>query len=320
MTRRFVAVVGTVNHDIIVPKHGPPTESLGGILYNALPLAALLESTGVGVALVGRLGADHRREAIAKLARFPHVNAQSLIADPAGTNLSRLDYSQGAERVETVEMRVAPLSDPDLAPLLDAEAVLVNMISGRDVDRDTMTRFRARTRARLFLDVQALARSLDAPRRSCVVPDGLAWASTFHVVRGNAEEIAYLGGVPGDPDEAAGRLLAAGAEEVLATRGGAGVTRFAQGSTGTRSRDFPAFACPHPVDPTGCGDSFLAGVVAAHLLGLPPEGGVRLGVYVASRVAGLSGLDALEALDGIREEAAAIVPGLRGSGRGGPWR
>jgi len=311
VTARFAAVVGTVNHDVIVSRSGVTSESLGGILYNAIPLAALLQGTDLRVRLVGRLGEQHRREAIERLARFPHVDTDSLIADPVGTNLSRLDYSREGERVETVEMRVAPLTDADLAPLTGAEAVLVNMISGRDVDRDTVARFRARSAARLYLDVQALARTLRTPRRSRVVPDGPEWARVFHVVRGNEEEIAHLGGTPGDAAAAAARLLAAGAEEVLATRGEAGVTRFVRESGRVAAQEFPAVVCGDPVDPTGCGDSFLAAVVAGHLLGLSPASGIRLGTWVASRVAGLSGLDALAALDGIREDAAEYLSDAR---------
>jgi ribokinase len=310
VTRRFVAVVGTVNHDIIVPEEGPPSESLGGILYNAIPLAALLEGSGLEVVLIGRLGPAHRDEVIERLARFAHVDARGLIADPAGTNRSRLDYSRGGDRVETVDMRVATLSEEDLAPLDGAEAVLVNMISGRDVRRTALARRRERSRGRFFLDVQALARSLTTPRRSRVVPDGPEWARVFHVVRGNDEEIAHLGGAPGDVRAAAGRLLAAGAEEVLATHGTAGATRFVTGSAGLEAEQYPAFPCGKPVDPTGCGDSFLAAVVAAHVLGLPPGAGVRLGAFVAARVAGLSGLDSLEALDGIRRQASSVVPEL----------
>jgi len=132
----FVAVIGTVNLDTIVTADGRRLESLGGILYNAIPLAALLEKPGVGVRIYARLGERHRTEAIRLLEAFPAVDASTLVADPAGTNLSLLDYSGPGERLERVEMRVPPLTRDDLAGAESARAILVNMISGRDVRAD----------------------------------------------------------------------------------------------------------------------------------------------------------------------------------------
>lgn len=301
----FVAVVGTVNHDVIVNPDGRVHDSLGGILYNAIPLAALLEGTGVRVRTFGRLGKEHRAEAAARLAPFPAASAQDLIVDANGTNLSRLDYRGGADRVETVEMRVAPLSASDLAPVAAGAAVLVNMISGRDVEREVLADLRARSTGLFFLDVQALARTTDTPRRSRIVPDGPDWAAGFDVVRGNEDEIAHLGGTPGDPRTAAKRLLDAGAGEVLVTRGKNGAWRF----DGSGSETVPAFPCANPVDPTGCGDAFLAGVVAGRVRGLEASVAARLGAYVASRVAGLSGLESFTELKGLGEAARAHVPG-----------
>lgn len=301
MSHPFVAVIGTVNHDVIVDVDGAVRESLGGILYNAMALGALLEGTGFSARLIGRLGAEHRLEAARVLAPFPHVNAASLITDPAGTNESRLDYSGGGERQETVGWKVAPLSVADLAPAAGARAVLVNMISGTDLDADAAEELARLSNGRRFLDVQALVRTQEVPRRNRVVPDGERWARAFHVIRGNEEEIAHLAGIPGDADAAAERLLAWGSEEVWVTRAQRGSTRFVE----THRLDVPAAACARPVDPTGCGDSFLSALVAGHLLGLPPEGTARLAAFTAAEVLALSGLASLASLRGIRDRAGS---------------
>jgi sugar/nucleoside kinase (ribokinase family) len=156
------------------------------------------------------------------------------------------------------------------------------------------------------------------PRRNRVVPDGERWARAFHVIRGNEEEIAHLGGLPGDADAAAGRLLAWGTEEVYVTRAERGATRFARPAAlaGPARLDIAAVPCVRPADPTGCGDSFLSALVAGHLSGLPPAAAARLAAFVAAEVLAASGLGALTALRGVRGRAAVA---LGDAGLGGAW-
>lgn len=315
---RFVAVVGTINRDVVVAPDGSVHESLGGILYNAIPLAALLEGTGIRVRPIGRLGRRDKEEARDLLAPFPAIDAGTLIEDPAGTNLSRLDYSGGGERVEEVLPRVRRLDDLDLGAGRGAMAWLVNMISGQDVAVDTLARVRAAERGLFLLDIQALARTTGTPRRPRVVPDYEAWSRAFHVVRGSESEVSCFGGAPGDVRGAARRILAAGAEEVIATRGERGARSWTGGPDAPAEDEVPAGPCPHPVDPTGCGDAFLSAVCAGRVLGMGRRESLRLGTFAGSRVLGLSGLAALAALRDLRAEALEFEPSWRRVWEEGP--
>ncbi len=312
MTAAAVSVVGTVNHDVIVTPDGHRHESLGGILYNALPLAALLEGRGIRVRVHGRLGSGHRREIERMSGAFPALDLDGLISDPAGTNGSLLDYTGPGDRREEVEMRVAPLSIDDLAGVPAARVVLVNMISGRDISPGTIAELRDRSSATFLLDIQALARSGDSPRRPRRVPDWGEWSRLFDVVRGNEEEVAFFGDRPGDPPAAARAILAAGAARVLVTRGEKGARIFESGGEREEwGRDVPARPAPRAVDPTGCGDSFLAGVAAGIVLGAPFVEAVNLGTWVASEVVGLVGLTDLSRLTGVLDRAREGLPSLR---------
>lgn len=308
--RPFVAVIGTVNRDVIVDAQGARRESLGGILYNTIALGALMERAGFAVRPVGRLGAADRRQALDILSAFPAVEADTLIEDPAGTNLSMLEYvdDSSGQRTEHVQMRVASLSEPDLSAARGSRACLVNMISGRDVEHSVLARLRAAERGTFLLDVQALARTTDAPRGPRIVPDFAAWSSLFHVVRGNETEIAHFGGAPQDVDAAVRRVLDAGSSEVIATRGELGGRRFRKDGGVVLGTEYAAVPCRRPVDPTGCGDTFLSAVCAAHVLEFPPDEALRLGAFVASKVAGLAGLRELVALRGVVDEATAYEP------------
>jgi sugar/nucleoside kinase (ribokinase family) len=310
-----VAVIGTINFDQIIAENGETYESLGGILYNGLVLAAIFEGTGFRVRLHARLGPELLETACALFDGFDSADLEGLLADPRGTNISRLDYSRGPDRAEDVELRVPPLADADLQGAESAEVILVNMISGQDVGRETLARLRSRSRARFFLDIQALARTLTSPRTSRSIPDWREWTSLFHTVRGNEKEVAAFAGCPGEPAIAARRILEAGAQEVLVTRGAEGSRRFCGESatldTGA-NRDAPPIleeeidpvSRPGPVETTGCGDAYDAAVCAAWMFGLSGSDAARFASFVASEVAGVFGLEGLRQLRGIRARAA----------------
>ena len=305
MSAPFVAIVGTVNRDVIRTEGGRTHESLGGILYNALSLGAVLEGTGFRVRPVGRLGDADRARAVRLADSFPAVDATTLIADAAGTNSCVLEYDSAGNRAEEVHLRVAPLSEADLAPIAGARAVLVNMISGRDVPCDVFARAREGQRGLYLLDIQALARTLESPRRPRRVSDWRAWSALFDVVRGNELEIAHFADEPSDPAAAAAAILAVGPSEVIATRGLDGCTRYWWDGD-LRSESYAAFpARGDAPDSTGCGDAFLAGVCAARVLGLREALAPLLGAWVASEVAGVSGIESLAALRGVRARARA---------------
>jgi sugar/nucleoside kinase (ribokinase family) len=313
--KQFVAVVGTVNHDVILTSDGREFESLGGILYNAIPLAALLEGTGISCRLYGRLSADDLQEAGRLLGGFPAADPGGLIVDPSGTNVSRLDYRGGGERIEEVEMRVAPLSTDDLRGVDSACAVLVNMISGRDVELAVLRSVRAQAKAPWFLDVQALARAPESPRRPRQVPHWREWAALFDIVRGNETEIPWFAAMPGEIRAAMQAILEAGAREVILTRGKLGSLRGVLQNGRTVIEEIPAYPASATEEPTGCGDAYLAAVVAGRLLGLDPSASCHLGSWTAARVAELTGLASLGALVGLRERADGALAMLRTGGR-----
>lgn len=299
-----VGIVGTINRDEIVTPDGEKTSSLGGILYNVMTMAALLEGTGVVIRPVGRLGREDLDDARELLSPFQCVDSSTLLADPSGTNLSFLDYSHGEERVERAELRVGPLVSADLAPLASASLVLVNMISGGDVSVDVLRSLRRESSARFVLDVQALARTTDVPREPRSVSNWREWAGVFDVIRGNELEIGWFpAAAAGDVGAAVPALLGAGCEAVIVTRGARGATLW----EGGRQIDFGAEpAVPRLLDPTGCGDSFLSGVAAALVSGRELPLAMELGVAVSSRVAGLRGLRELASLrDSVRRDAWA---------------
>ncbi len=118
---------------------------------------------------------------------------------------------------------------------------------------------------RVSLDVQGFTRRLaeGAVRR-------VDWAEKARglarvgLVKADLEEARTLTGED-DPERAARALAALGPEEVVVTLGGAGALVWAGGRAGGRAYPIAAVAPRALMDPTGAGDSFMAGYLFRRL-------------------------------------------------------
>ena len=102
----------------------------------------------------------------------------------------------------------------------------------------------------------------------------------------NEEQLAKLTGIS-DISEAARKVLACGAQAVLASRGEHGCALV----TSAGRVDYPAFPA-HVVDTTGCGDACSAGFIVGLMRGWPLEDAPWLAMAAASLVVSGLGSDA----------------------------
>lgn len=316
-----IALLGTINFDRVVTERGETFESLGGILYNAMALAAIFDDAPVRVRIASRVGGEHLGEVRDLLGALASVDPRGLLVSPSGTNLSLLEYVGEGVRRERVELRAAPLTFDEVSFLADSDLILVNMISGQDIALADLRSLRKISSAHFFLDVQALARTLESPRVPRTVDDWREWAALFHTVRGNEAEVtAFAGGAP-DSETAAWRILAAGAEVVLVTAGELGSRVFCAGDSPDDppwATSITAYPREHCVDVTGCGDSYDAAYCAGRLARFSPIDAARFASFLGSEVAGVSGLPAIHRLRGVRSRAASQDPKL--AGLTWPWK
>jgi sugar/nucleoside kinase (ribokinase family) len=275
-----VVVVGDVVTDIVAV-HGSPlapgsdtdariTVTGGGSAANT---AAWLASLGVDVTLVGVVGDD--AAGAARLAELRAAGVSCAIRVAAGaTTGSIVVLSGGGDRTMLADRGANALLTPaDVEPVV-AGAALVH-VSG-------YTLFDAGTRAAGVAALTAAAAagataSVDAasaaPLRSVGGSAFLSWTGAAHVLFANVDEArAILGSPPAAPDPGAAHVAARFGGEVVLKHGGAG----AVWSDGTRSMAVPA-APAEVVDPTGAGDAFAAGYLAARLDGATPEAALRAG-------------------------------------------
>jgi hypothetical protein len=212
-------------------------------------------------------------------------------------NHVHLTYRDAAEREEILVGRVPPLAFEQCAAGLGADAVLVNLTSGCDLELGTLQAFRVRYRGSLHLDVHSLtlaigpggARFQHRPER------WREWVGCADWVQVNETE-AHLLGEPRPVEEFADELLALGPRGILVTLGARGSFAAWRDGAAIRRLRLAAPHQPQPAYPTGCGDVFGATFAYAALRGVPVERAVELGTEVASLKAGREPLVALGSL------------------------
>ena len=276
-----LGVIGNFVWDVIHgrdPKRAP-VEEWGGITYALSGLDAALPNDWQIVPLV-KVGADlwpRARQFLATLRRLAPDAAP--IEVPYPNNRVRLEYTTDERRSEILSGGVPPWTWLGLRPLLRGlDALYVNLISGFELDLETLQLVRQHFQGPLYLDLHSLLLGLesDGTRTPRYLDNAEAWCACGDLLQVNEAEMAMM--AP-DPMALAATALGAGVRALHVTLGKRGVVYFTvpgferlsdlrravaaaplAGTVGAvRTALAPAVrAATDPGDPTGCGDVFGA--------------------------------------------------------------
>jgi len=264
-----VVVVGDLAVDVLVAPSQPPIPGRdvparivttgGGAGANT---AAWLADLGVEVTLVARVGDDAAgREAVAELRASGVRPAVAVDAGaPTATVVVLLD-ADGERTMLSDRGAAARLAPDDLATLDGVDHL---HLSGY-VMRDPGSRA-AGLAALAAARAAGVSTSVD-PQATAAVPGALLQG--IDLLLPNADELVAL---TGSPDPASAATLLDGVGAVVVTHGAAGASWVDR--DGLRSVAAPTVKV---VDPTGAGDAFDAGVLAAWLAGAAPEAALAAG-------------------------------------------
>lgn len=303
-----VGVIGSVNRDLVVQPDGSPTASLGGVLYTVLALA-WLGHPEVEVWPILRLGRDAVEPALALLATVPGVRLDGVERVSRPAFRCELRYRPDGSKVERLTGNIEPLDPQRLDPrLAGLDGLLVNFITGYELRREDLPVLRQRLagpRCPLLMDVHSLTlgRRRDGERYWRRPPRWRDWVGAAEVVQLNEAEASLLAGSgpaePVDLDLLAEALLDCGPRAAVITRGPLGAVAYERSGTALRAYRSTAEEPGRAVDPTGCGDVFLAALALGWLRQEPLSEVVAWACRVAgahSRIAGLAGMSALAEL------------------------
>ena len=307
----YVTVVGSLNMDLVTrsPRIPRPGETLIGSDFRTVPggkganQAVAAARLGARTSMVGRVGCDaFAEELLANLAtagvdhRFVLQDSEAatgvalIVVDDAGQN--SIVVASGAN------MRLSPADVGAAEAVISAADVLLLQLES---PLETVTRAAEMARAHG-------ATVILNPAPACPLPAQLL--ALVDVLAPNESETALLTGLPvGDQaevEEAAVALLDLGVGNVILTLGERGALLAWRG----RTEFFPAFDVS-PVDTTGAGDAFMAGVAVALAEGKALAEAVRwgnaAGALATTKLGAQSSLPSHQAVENLLAEGALRV-------------
>lgn len=286
-----------------------PVEEWGGITYALGAFDAALPNDWQLVPLV-KVGADlwtRAHDFLRTLRRLAPDAAPIRVEQP--NNRVRLDYVTDEVRSEVLRGGVPPWTWLGLRPLLrDLDALYVNLISGFELDLETMQLIRQHFRGPIYCDLHSLLLGIEADGRRTprYLEQSAAWCACADLLQVNELEMSMM--AP-DPMALAATALRAGVRCLVVTLGKRGVVYVAApGFDGLGARDrrdaaaeagpvrtalVPADRAEGDGDPTGCGDVFGATYYSRLLAGDNFAESLAAALRAAARNAGFRGASGL---------------------------
>lgn len=301
--KQRVGVIGTFVWDVI---HGrdprdAPVEEWGGITYALQAFDAALPADWelVPILKVGNDLADSARQFVAALDRAAPGAAPIEVPHP--NNRVALHYQSAERRCERLTGGVPGWSWLGLKPLLaDLDALYINLISGFELELETVQLVRQHFRGPIYCDLHSLLLALqpNGLRTPQPLANPAAWCRCFDLIQVNEEEMTMMAS---DAMGLAAIALANGVSSLTVTLGSRGIVYFAgpgfdglsdlrRGALGeppgaVRTALVPAKRPKHggPGDPTGCGDVWGATYFSRLLAGDKLDAALDRAIDAAAR-------------------------------------
>lgn len=295
-----VGVIGSFVWDVIYGRDPTrdPVEEWGGITYALSAFDAALPDDWQVVPLA-KVGSDlwpHARRFVNGLRRVAPDAMPIEVA--AANNRVRLEYATDELRSEILHGGVPPWTWAGLRPLLhNLDALYINLISGFELDLETLQLIRHHYPGPIYLDLHSLLLGIqpDGTRFPQPIADPRAWFACADLLQVNEAEMSLM--AP-DPMALAATAMHAGVQSLLVTLGKRGVVYvLSPGFDGlkdlqrgsdrragaVRTALVPAEHVDTPGDPTGCGDVFGATYFSRLLAGDTFAVALRAAIHASSR-------------------------------------
>lgn len=302
-------IIGEPCVDIIHKAGGDTIHSYGGILYSVISMAVLADKTD-NIIPVMNIGEDEFDNINKILKQYPNIKTYGLNKLKHPTRKVNLYYnlynSDKSARFEKSTEPTYTIKFNDVESLLSlADAVLINMISGVDINIDTLKNIRKNFKGLMHIDIHNIVMETreDGSRNHVPVDNWYEWCTNTDTVQMNQFEINALSREKLTEFKIAEEILFNNVHEVkglIITRGVDGVTGITKkekeyGDEKYRDLDrleIAAIESQHFKDSTGCGDVFAS----AFLLDYSKNGNFDKSIHFANRMASFN-----SSLEGIEE-------------------
>lgn len=286
-----IGVLGSINEDTIERADGSLQHSLGGALFTACALAHMA-GQAARVWLLARVSTALDERLRRQLRGVQGLRLDGLLPISGLGYRCHISYDPEGDKTEVLHGEVAALTPGELAEFLPPlQALVVNFITGDEITCQDLALVRKQVAGPLFVDIHSLTlgRRSNGTRFPRPLAQAGSWLAQADVLQMNEFEARVLGAPVGTEallDWAASRLDF-GPGTVVITRGALDAVVAWRNQQGTVERLVQPASPVGPdgqLDPTGCGDVFLAALAAAHVRGLD----LPTSMQQASRAAALN--------------------------------
>lgn len=290
-----IGLIGNIVTDEITMLDGSLTKSWGGAFYSIVIFEKLLEANERLIPLTP-VGYDVWDELQTDLKKFFKVNTSALYQANDKNNKVYLKYLNSNEREERADNILPPIESKKFEAVLEFDALFFNFISGFEVTLDTLQEVRKTFGGKMLMDLHSLTLGIDEKgyRYKRIPQNWKSWVACFDCVQMNQVEadliIEYEDSISSH-EELAKYLLLNGAEVVNITLGENGSLVAYLEDEKIELRHLNAEKDLVAVDPTGCGDAYLAAFGLEYIRGSHPVAAAKNANKIAGLVSTLRGIE-----------------------------
>jgi len=250
-------IVGHLCLDVIHLPDGSEVQSYGGIFFSLASLANIVDDDDLIYPVFGVGEVDYDKF-IERISIYKNVITDGIFKFPGFTNRVHLFYQDRQERTECSVHIARPIEFERIKKLIDfgVDGIFINMISGFDVEVETLKSIRRSFDGYIHFDVHSATLGIDEKniRFRKRIDNWREWLENVDTVQMNEFEARSIGEEWWDDDTLAKNVLSLGVKAMLITRANLGATVYYFENEFKRV-DLKALEV-EVVDPTGCGDVF----------------------------------------------------------------
>ena len=283
-------MVGTLVYDLIQPLIGDTVQGYGGIYHTLVSLSSLCQSDDE-IIPVTYVGEDHWQRVRQFIDNEKNISPGGLVPIKAKTNCSILKYYSQSERTEVSIEPYPPLRFAHIESFLDCDMMLINMISGWDIDLNTLQEVRRNYQGEIYIDIHNYLTELDHESKRCYrIPNDIAaWLQQADIIQLNEKEFNVLNQEQSEIGDFCRKYCISEKKLINLTLGSIGSRSILVQNSQLKSYLNKISTNKNTRDTTGCGDAFSAGFIYGYLLKKDIDTCLNLANCVASLYSEFSG-------------------------------
>ncbi len=284
-----IAVLGTFLKDRIIDLDGSVTESKGGLFYSIDALRTICREQDQ-IIPISYVGNDFYEEVVSHFRGDERINLTGLYRYEGPNNCVELRYLTEETREERSLNPMPPLTARQLAPFADSDVFVANFISGWEMELEEFRNFGSKFGGLSVIDIHSLTleRLPNGLRRYRKLLNTEQWIEYSNIVQFNEAELQML---PSQEILEFYKLFCFDQRKIvnltLGKHGSLHVYR--KGAEIKRHLQKPEERLK-VIDPTGCGDVFLAGFAYFYSLNNNVEEAAQSATRLAAAAGSRKGL------------------------------